>query len=149
MKNVIKFMAFAAVVLFMASCSSYTKTGVVSPLVGTTVNAESLKADIDFNQQKITGESKLTYLFGFIKLSGGNKLYEDGTTKSVKLPFVGSKMSRAKKAAMYDALDGTDYDLVANPQYKNEVHSYLFGLIKNYKSTVNGYGGKIKKIYQE
>lgn len=45
-------------------------------------------------------------------------------------------------------LEGTDYDMVINPQYETKRKRVLFGLWTRYTVTVKGYGAKVSRLYQ-
>ena len=144
MKNIFLYLSVCAA-LFMTSCASTSRTGVISPFAYTEVHPTEIRADIDVNENsKVTGKSKQWYVLG-IRVSGGNKYFED---KSERRSMFGKRTNKAQSCAMYDALENGGYDMIVNPQYKNVVHKWLFGLVKRYDVTVTGYGGKVKKIYQ-
>ena len=131
--------------LFLASCASTSRTGVVAPFINTQAHPNEIRADFDLAaENKVTGKAKLRYIMG-IRVSGGNAYFED---KSAKKSFLGRRIDKAQSCAMYDALEQGQYDIIVNPQYKNVVHSWFFGLVKRYDVTVTGYGGKVKRLYQ-
>ena len=141
----ISYMLFICAALLITSCASTSRTGVISPFAYTEVHPNEIRADIDISENnKVTGKSKQWYVFG-IRVSGGNKYFED---KSEKRSMFGKRTNKAQSCAMYDTLEKSEYDMIVNPQYKNVVHKWFFGLVKRYDVTVTGYGGKINKLYQ-
>lgn len=141
----------------VSSCSSHRMTGHGAPMAYTDVKPDQIKADLDFNDsKKVTGEATATYLLGFIRLSGDRK-YADVKHITVSTggilerigKFTKRNEDKTKSAAIYNALQGSDADIVINPQYEVEKVSTLLGLIKTYKVKVKTYTGKIEKLYQE
>lgn len=130
--------------LLFSSCGSTRQTGMV-PQIHPDVATSQMNADLDIDEQRIYGKSTHSYFLG-IRLSGGNKFYEDQNTKS---SIFGKRGQKAQASAMYNALEKGDYDMIINPQYRSSRKSYLLGLIKVYKVKVNGFGGKIKRIRQD
>lgn len=145
MKKVSFFAALSIIVMFMTSCASTSRTGVIAPFARTEVYPNEIRAEVDLSEKnKVEGNSKQWYILGY-RISGGNKFFED---KSVRTSMFGKRTNLAQSSAMYNALESGDYDIIANPQYKNVVHRWLFGIVKRYDVTVTGYGGKVKKLYQ-
>lgn len=138
-------MTLGVIVMLMSSCASTSRTGVVAPFAYTEVHPNEIRTDIDLSEKnKVEGRAKQWYVAG-IRVSGGNKYFED---KTERRSLFGKRTNRAQSCAMYDALESGQYDMIANPQYRNVVHKWFFGLVKRYDVTVTGYGGKIKKLYQ-
>tara|TARA_B110000046_G_scaffold9882_1_gene9990 strand:- start:1715 stop:2119 length:405 start_codon:yes stop_codon:yes gene_type:complete len=95
---------------------------------------ESIPADVIVDKTKtIQGTSVTKVYFGFIKK--GDLNYAD-----VNLP--GASSSLEKQAAVYKALDGTDFDIIVNPKYFVEIKKSLFK--KSTTATVVGYGANVK-----
>ena len=117
---------FLSVVLVLTSCSSINKSYVNAPVgVSATV---SLDADVILGN-KISGSAEEVRLFGLLKLSGPTK-YADNVFGGLKA------------AAAYNALEGSEADVIVNPQYVITIHNMI--LFKNYKVDVSGYKGTIK-----
>lgn len=146
MKKLKLFAAAGLTLLLMSSCSSTSKSGIIAPMDARMVPSKEIKADLDLDgETQVTGNSTMWYFLGF-RVTGGNKYFENLYEKR---SLLGGRTSKAQSCAMYDALEKGDYDMIVNPQYINETHSFLFGLIKRYDVLVKGYGAKIKKVYQE
>lgn len=60
----------------------------------------------------------------------------------------GKRANKAQSCAMLQAVEQGNYDMIVNPQYKNVVHKWFFGLVRRYDVTLTGYGARIKKLYQ-
>ncbi len=145
MKKILLFATVGIAIMLMSSCAATSKTGVVAPFAYSEVHPNEIRAEVEFDGvNKVEGKAKQWYL-GWIRISGGNKFFEDSKTKP---SMFGYRIRKAQSCAMYDAMEKGDYDIIANPQYKNVTHKWLFGLIKRYDVTVTGFGGKIKRLYQ-
>jgi hypothetical protein len=146
MKKVVKMMVFGTIIILMSSCSSISKSGVVAPVSALVTPTKEIKCDVDLdNSKQLIGKAQQWYFAG-IRVTGGNNYFENlNQQRSV----LGGRVSKAQSCAMYDALEGGQYDMLVNPQYYNVTHSYLFGLIKHYNITVKGYGAKITNIHQK
>lgn len=131
------------------SCSTISKTGQAAPIAYTEVLPDLIKAEFDFNlNEKKTGKASALYLFGFMKIAGDKKFAEvKGADYNSGL--FGGKVAKIKSAAIYNALQDSNGDMIVAPQYDIKTTSYLFGLLKSYKVTVKGYDATIKKLYQE
>ena len=139
-------MVLGVMVVLMSSCASTSRTGVIAPMEAEVIPVKEIKADIDLNgNQQVTGNAKQWYVAG-IRVSGGNTYFEN---LSEKRSMFGGRTSKAQASAMYDALQDGGYDMLVNPQYVNNIHSYFFGLVKRYDVTVKDYGAKIKSVHQE
>ena len=134
--------------LLTTSCTTVSRTGQAAPFAYTEVHPDQIKAEMDFNlQQKSTGKASAWYVLGFLKVAGDSK-YSEVKGSETTVGLLGDRVAKVKSAAIYNALGGSDYDMLVNPQYDTEAKSYLFGLIKGYKVMVKGYGAKIKNLYQ-
>lgn len=134
-------MAFAVAVISMQSCASYTNGAAVKTMSGNLIT--NVAADIDYNSQKrvsATVESKK--LFGFISLSrNGNK--QLNTTNAYR------GLSKAEKQALYRAKENSGADLIIEPEFTTENHSWFFGAYTTKKVSVNGWGVKMKGIKED
>ena len=147
--------------ILVSSCkSTYGLTGQAAPMSYTDLKPDQIKANFDFNlKERKVGEAKATYLLGFIRLRGDNKYSEVkgininngsgflGNVMSFKKKF--SKLEKVKSAAVYNAINSEDCDIIVNPQYEVVKTPKWLGIIKTYKVKVRAYNGKIKEIYQE
>lgn len=132
-------------ILMLSGCASTSRTGVIAPFAYTEVKPNEIRAELDISEKnKIEGNAKQWYVAG-IRVSGGRGYFED---KSEKRSMFGKRANKAQSCAMYDAIEKGGYDMIVNPQYKNKVHKWFFGLVKRYDITMTGYGAKIKKLYQ-
>lgn len=136
MKKLLGFVAIVA--LFLAtSCSAVKETAPVMA-IGSNNIITNVKADVDYQgATKIKGSATThRVLWIFKHTANGNKMLKAnnrykglGNTESVAL-------YRAKKAA--------DVDLVLEPQFETETHSYFFGIYKKTTVNMSGWGANIK-----
>ena len=135
MKN---FLIPAAIVLGLASlnsCTQLTQTARLAegPVV---LDVDTIKAHVNVDTTtSLIGMSSTTHILGFIRL--GDNEFAD--YPGINLGF--NRNTREKRAAVYQALEGTNADVLVNPKYiVREQRAFLFR-----KTTVQvaGFGGKL------
>ena len=134
MKN---FLIPAALVLGLASlnsCTHLTQTARLAegPVV---LGVDTIKAHVNVDTTtSLIGMSSTTHILGFIRL--GDNEFAD--YPGINLGF--NRNTREKRAAVYQALQGTNADVLVNPKYiVREQRAFFFR-----KTTVQvaGFGGK-------
>ena len=134
MKN---FLIPAALVLGLASlnsCTQLTQTARLAegPVV---LGVDTIKAHVNVDTTtSLIGMSSTTPILGFIRL--GDNEFADYPV--INLGF--NRNTREKRAAVYQALEGTNADVLVNPKYiVREQRAFFFR-----KTTVQvaGFGGK-------
>lgn len=134
MKN---FLIPAALVLVLASlnsCTQLTQTARLAegPVV---LGVDTIKAHVNVDTTtSLIGMSSTTHILGFIRL--GDNEFAD--YPGINLGF--NRNTREKRAAVYQALEGTNADVLVNPKYiVREQRAFFFR-----KTTVQvaGFGGK-------
>ena len=134
MKN---FLIPAALVLGLASlnsCTQLTQTARLAegPVV---LGVDTIKAHVNVDTTtSLIGMSSTTHILGFIRL--GDNEFADYL--GINLGF--NRNTREKRAAVYQALEGTNADVLVNPKYiVREQRAFFFR-----KTTVQvaGFGGK-------
>lgn len=134
MKN---FLISAAIVLGLASlnsCTQLTQTARLAegPVV---LGVDTIKAHVNVDTTtSLIGMSSTTHILGFIRL--GDNEFAD--YPGINLGF--NRNTREKRAAVYQALEGTNADVLVNPKYiVREQRAFFFR-----KTTVQvaGFGGK-------
>jgi len=126
--------------LTMTSCAFYSQT---APLVGISPdNIETnLVADLDMaNAKTITATIKTRTLFGFIPL------VKNGQTV-IKNPRYGS-LTKSEGLALYKAKSEAGVDVILDPEFESERHSWLFGAYRTTTTVFRGYGVKVKSYRQ-
>ena len=98
------------------------------------ITTEPIPADVIVDKTKtIQGTSVSITYFGFFRT--GDLNYAD-------VNLQGASGSLEKQAAVYNALNGTDFDIIVNPKYFVEIKKTLF--TKSITATVVGYGANVK-----
>jgi hypothetical protein len=122
----------------------------------TSIKPDQIKANFNFNlNDRLTGKASATYLFWFIKVSGAST-YSDikginitnGSNNIVNIFNRFGKMEKVKSAAVYDAVQGYDIDVIVNPQFETKTTTFLW-FVKTYSARVKAYEGQIIELYQE
>ena len=130
MKKIIYLAVFC---LLIVSCSKKIHRSALPALAGVSISTKPIPADVIVDKNEIQGTSVTIVYFGIFKT--GDLNYADAN-------IPGSAGSLEKKAAIYKALDGTDFDIIVNPKYIVQIKKNLF--VKTTTATVVGYGAKIK-----
>ncbi|MDA0303536.1 MAG: hypothetical protein MUP94_07920 [Flavobacteriales bacterium] len=125
---------FLLAVISLAGCTQLTQTTKLAqgPVL---LAIEPVRAEVDVDTtETLIGISRTTYILGILRV--GNKEYAD--YPSLSFGLVGN--TREKRAAIYNAIEGRDLDVLINPKFMiQEKRAILFR-----KKTVQvaGYGGK-------
>lgn len=137
MKKIIFGSAILMAMMLFSSCASYQKT---APILGVKDNAVAtyVKADIDFaSQKRVEGVVDKRKLFWCINLvRNGNKTLKNTTRYG--------GLSKIESQALYRAKENGNVDIILEPQFESEKHSWFFGIYKTYRTTVKGWGVNIK-----
>lgn len=127
--------AFVASVLF-TSCASYQKTAPVMGIVNANVNAY-VEADLDYaNAKKVEGTLETKSFLGIPLKRNGNK-----TLKSSNR-YKG--LSKRESQALYRAKEAGNVDVILEPEFEKESHSYFFGAYRKTSTKVKGWGVNVK-----
>lgn len=124
--------------MVFCSCASYR---ISAPLQSISSNEISTyaEADIDYSTaKKVTATIETASVFGISTISNGNK-----TLKSSN-HYRG--LTKREAQALYKAKKESGVDMILDPEFETEKHSFFFGAIRNGKTTVTGWGVKIKGI---
>ena len=119
--------------VLLQSCTSVYKSGyIATPTIS--LNPElNIKSEVIVDTTKtLQGYSETYMTFGFINTS--DHKFIDAFGKGTG--------EREKMAAIYKALENTNFDVLVNPKYIVTVNKSLFQ--KKISVVVAGYGGKIK-----
>ena len=128
--------------LGMTSCASYQKEAAIMSLGNNNINTY-VEADLDYeNAKKVQATVNTSTLFGFIQLErNGNK-----TLKSANR-YKG--LSKREAQALYRAKEKSDVDIILEPEFETEKHSWCLGIYKTSSTKVKGWGVNIKGIKQD
>jgi hypothetical protein len=110
-KFTFKNLLITAIVIVLVGCTTVRKSGrvVYEPSVVTIPDTLRTKLTID-TSAKLEGISRKTTLFHFITLESPNK-FMDNTAGLLE------KNASLKQAAIFNALQGTKYDVLVMPKY--------------------------------
>lgn len=142
MKKLFFFFASAFVAVLMTSCASYEKSAAVLSVQGNSINTY-VAADLDYDgAKKVEGIVETKTVLGFIQLvRNGNK------TLSLSNRYRG--LNKMEKQALYRAKENSDVDIILEPEFETEKHSWFFGLYKTKRIVVKGWGVNIKGIKED
>lgn len=128
--------------MLMTSCASYQHTAPVMAIGGNNINTY-VEADLDYdNAKKVSAEVESKTLLGFISLTrNGNK--------TVKSNNRYKGLSKSEAQALYRAKTNADVDMILEPEFENESHSWFFGAYKTKKTVVKGWGINVKGIKED
>ena len=128
--------------LAFSSCAHYTIDAPVMGIANNSINTY-VAADLDYKgAKKISAEVESKKLFGFISLvrNGDKQLTNSNRYKS---------LSKPERQALYRAKNNNNVDIILEPEFSTEKHSWLFGLYKTSKVSVSGWGVNMKGIKED
>ena len=128
-----KLLTILGLSFILMSCASYNQTAPVVSYQGTLTNL--VKPILDLSSgRNISGTEATTSIFCFI-IGGSKKTLSSDNYRGLT-PY--------ESRAMYKALSASGYDMILNPQFYTESHSYFFGVYRTKEVKVTGFGVKIK-----
>lgn len=135
---------FAAGVLSMtfAGCAHYTVDAPVMGIANNSINTY-VAADLDYQgAKKVSADVDKKKLFGFISLSrnGDKQLTNTNRYKG---------LSKTQCQALYRAKTNNDVDIIMEPEFTTETHSWFFGAYTSRKGNVKGWGVNMKGIKED
>lgn len=134
-------LATAICAIAFTSCASLQKTAPTMGITSTSLNTYAA-ADIDYESAKrVEGTVETKTIFGISMIRNGNKTLKSTTR------YRG--FSKREQQAMFRAKEQGNVDLILEPQFEIEKHSWFFGLVKSSITTVKGWGVKIKGIKED
>lgn len=142
MKNIKLVLATGVVAMTFASCARYTVDAPIMGIAGNSINTY-VAADLDYKgAKKISADIETKTLFGFIPLSrNGNKQLTN--------PNRYKGLNKLQRQALYRAKTNSDVDIILDPEFTTEKHSWFFGLYKTRKCSVKGWGVNMKGIKED
>lgn len=131
----IKKLSYISLFLILYSCSlTRDFSGHINKKHTISIDVKPIKTHVKVDTTKyLSGSSKSLTLFYLFRFS-----------KDFKYLDIQEQSSLEMKAALYNALYNTNYDILINPKYIIEKKRFLF--IKKVSVLVSGYGGKL--IYE-
>lgn len=142
MKNFKGLFVLVVTIATLTSCARYT---VDAPLMGITNNSINtyVAADLDYqNAKPVSAEIESQTLFGFISLThnGNKQLMNTNRYKG---------LSKPERQALYRAKVNNGVDIILEPEFTSEKHSWFLGLYKTHKVNVKGWGVNMKGIKED
>lgn len=140
--SILKAMCAGLLVMSFVSCASYKKDAAIMGIGGNSINTY-VAADIDYaNAKKVTGSVNTRTVLGFIQLErNGNKVLKSSNRYR--------SLSKKEAQALYRAKQDADVDIILEPEFETEKHSWFFGLYRTSKTRVDGWGVNIKGIKED
>lgn len=142
MKSFKSLLAVGVAALAFTSCAHYT---VDSPIMGIASNSINtyVAADLDYSSAKqISANVESKTLFGFISLTANGDKQLTNTNRYKGL-------SKPERQALYRAKVNYNVDLILEPEFTVEKHSWFFGAYKTRNVSVKGWGVNIKGIKED
>lgn len=123
----------------LTGCATYQKEAAIMSLGNNNINTY-VEADLDYaNAKKVQGSVNTKTLFGFIQLEhNGNKVLKSANR------YKG--LTKREGQALYRAKEESNVDIILEPEFECEKHSWFFGAYKTTSTKVKGWGVNIKGI---
>jgi hypothetical protein len=140
-KNICFALTALIVAVLMSSCASYQKTAPIISMADNRINTY-VEADLDYaGAKKVEGVVETKTFLGIPLIRNGNK-----TLKSTSRY---GRLNKRESQALYRAKESSGVDIILEPEFETEKHSYFFGAFKRSKTTVTGWGLNIKGIKED
>ena len=142
MKKITSFFAFGIAALAFTSCAHYNVDAPVMGIAGNSINTY-VAADLDYKGAKqISADVQTKTLFGFISLTrnGDKQLTNSNRYRG---------LTRAERQALFRAKTNNNVDIILDPEFTIEKHSWFFGLYKTRNVNVKGWGVNLKGIKED
>lgn len=136
------FLSFGAFALFFASCASYQSSAPLQGIQNTNLSTYA-EADLDYSSaQRVSGVLETKTLLGCIEL-------EKNGNKTLNCSNLYRGLSRNEARALYRAKESSGADLILEPQFEVEKHSWFLGMYREAVIKVTGWGLKVKGIKED
>lgn len=124
--------------MIFCSCASYRTTAPLQAISSNEISTYA-EADIDYaSAKKVSATIETSHIFGIPTISNGNKTLKSSNRYG--------GLSKREAQALYKAKKDSGFDMILDPEFEVEKHSWFFGAVRNSKTTVTGWGVKIKGI---
>ena len=134
------FLLLGLCVILMSSCAFYEKT---SPVFGYEDNSikTNVTADLDVtNARKVSENIETQTLFGFIPLQHNGHKYLKSSNRY-------GALNKSESQVLYKLKQNSGADIILDPEFTSERHSWFLGLYKTTKITVDGWAVKVNKLH--
>lgn len=141
-KVLLKVFCAGLLVASITSCASYTKEAPIMGIGGNSINTY-VAADLDYaNAKKVEATVNTRTVLGFIQLErNGNKTMKN--TNRYK------GLTKSERQALYRAKENSNFDIILDPEFEKETHSWFFGAYRTSTTKVKGWGIDIKGIKED
>lgn len=142
MKKIKLLFLVGLVTMFFTSCASYTTD---APLMGISNNSINTyaAADLDYKgAKKVFGEIEIKNVLGFISLTHNGDMQLTNSNRYKGL-------NKAERQALYRARTNNNVDIIMEPEFTTERHSWFFGFYKTFKVSVKGWGVNMLGIKED
>ena len=128
--------------MLLASCATYQKTAPVMGVQSNNINTY-VAADLDYaNAKKVEATINTKTALWFIALiKNGNKTFKSSNRYS--------GLSKQESQALYLAKEQSNVDIILEPEFEKESHSWFFGIVKTCSTKVKGWGINVKGIKED
>ena len=134
--------AALAATIILTGCATYSSTAPIMGMRSNTINTY-VKADIDYSSAKrVESTIETQTLFGFIQLKRNGR-----KTLSASNRYQG--LDKREKQALYKAKAASGCDIILEPEFEKEKHSWFFGAYKTTTTKLKGWGVKVKGILED
>lgn len=142
MKKVKSLLVAGVAVLAFSSCAHYTVDAPIMGIASNSINTY-VAADLDYkNAKQISADVESKTLFGFISLTrNGDKVLTNSNR------YKG--LSKPERQALYRAKTNNNVDIILEPEFTVEKHSWFFGAYKTRNVKVKGWGVNMKGIKED
>lgn len=142
MKNIKNILAAGLFAMLSASCAHYTTDAPIMGIANNSINTY-VQADIDYKgAKKVSGEVETKILFGVFRLS------RNGDKQLTNLNRYRA-LTKMERQALYRAKENNNVDIIMEPEFSTEKHSWFFGAYKTRKVSVEGWGVNMKGIKED
>jgi len=142
-----KIIILITLIITFASCSSVNKSYKNTSIDISIKSPMRAKVEVDMTR-KLTGYASGGFLFHFFHISGDSKFLTNIRFNGQSSSIFQNNLNLVKGAAAYNAVSGSDADILVDPQYVLE-ESKWNPIYKEIKVKVTGYAGKVVKIMNE
>lgn len=125
-----------------SSCAMYQKEAAIMGLGNNNINTY-VEADLDYdNAKKVQATVDRATLFGFIQLKrNGNQTLKSANRYKA--------FSKTEAQALYRAKESAGVDIILEPEFEREKHSWFFGVYRTSSTKVKGWGVNVKGIKRD
>lgn len=127
--------------LALSSCASYQNEAAVMTLGDNNINTY-VEADLDYsNAKRVEASVETKHVLGIPLVHNGKKFFKSANR------YKG--LNKREKQALYRAKENSNVDIILEPEFETEKHSWFFGAYKTSLTKVKGWGVNLKGIKRD